>query len=69
METTNIKIAGMTCANCAAHVEKAITAVPGVKDVRVALNEDAVVKHEGVAEEQLLQAVQGAGDYRGEIIR
>jgi len=68
MNTTKIKIAGMTCANCATHVQNALKAVPGVIDVRVAFNEDAVVRHEAVPEEQMLQAVRAAGDYHGEIV-
>ena len=67
MNTTKIRIAGMTCANCASRVQKALEAIPGVVDVRVALDEGALVKHEGVPENQMLRAVRAAGDYRGEI--
>ena len=58
----------MTCPNCVTHVQKAIEAVPGVTDVRVALNEGATVEHEDVPEDRILRAIQSAGDYRGEII-
>ena len=68
MNTTTLRITGMTCANCATHVQKTLEAVPGVVDVRVALNEDATVQHEGVPEDQLLRAIQAAGDYRGEVV-
>lgn len=57
----------MTCANCASHIQKAIEAVPGVMDVRVALHEGATVEHEGVPEERILRAIQTAGNYHGEI--
>lgn len=67
MNTTRINISGMTCANCANHVQESLKAVPGVVDVRVALEEGATVQHEGVPEDHLLRAVQAAGDYQGEI--
>jgi copper chaperone CopZ len=68
MNTTTLRITGMTCTNCVTHVQKTLEAVPGVVDVRVALNEDATVQHEGVPEDQLLRAIQAAGDYRGEVV-
>ena len=36
METLRFSVSGMTCAACAAHVERALSAVPGVRRVRVA---------------------------------
>lgn len=30
-------VSGMTCASCSAHVEKAVAAVPGVREVSVNL--------------------------------
>jgi copper chaperone CopZ len=69
MKITRINIQGMTCANCATHVQKALEAVPGVKDVRVALREGATIEHEGATEDQLLRAVRAAGDYNGEVAR
>jgi len=36
-ETVSLAIGGMTCASCAAHVEKALSAVPGVLAARVNL--------------------------------
>ena len=67
MKTTKIQIEGMDCANCATHVQKALEAVPGVKDVSVAFDEGATVEHEGASDEQLLSAVRAAGDYEGTI--
>lgn len=67
MKTTKIKISGMRCANCATHVEKALEATPGVKNVNVTLDEGATVEHEGASNEQLLRAFRAAGDYTGEI--
>lgn len=69
MKITRIKIDGMTCANCATHVQKALEAIPTVKDVRVSLGDGATVQHETASDEQLLRAVRAAGDYAGEIIK
>lgn len=69
MRTTRIRIDGMTCANCATHVQKALEAVPTVNDVRVSLGEGATVEHENASDEQLLRAVRAAGDYKGEVIK
>ena len=35
--TLRLRVAGMSCASCVAHVEKAIAAVPGVVSVTVNL--------------------------------
>jgi copper chaperone CopZ len=67
MKTTKIKIDGMTCANCVAHVEKALEAVPAVTDASVSIGE-ANVTHDGATDEQLLRALRAAGDYRGNIL-
>jgi copper chaperone CopZ len=37
METTELKVDGMTCGSCVASVKKALARVPGVKDVQVDL--------------------------------
>jgi len=45
-EKLSLPIAGMTCASCVAHVEKALSAVPGVVGVTVNLaTEKAVVEY------------------------
>jgi copper chaperone CopZ len=67
MKTTTIRIEGMSCANCAVHVQKALEAVPQVTEVRVVLDEGATVNHEGADEEAMLRAVKAAGDYTGVI--
>ena len=59
-----LDVGGMTCAACAAHVEKALRAVPGVVSARVNLaTERAYVDgFEGaVGEAALAEAVRGAG--------
>jgi copper chaperone CopZ len=68
MKTTQIKINGMSCANCATHVQKALEAVPNVKDVEVTLDGGATVEHENASDEQMLRAIRAAGDYQGEIV-
>ena len=67
MKNTKIKISGMSCANCATHIQKALEAVPSVKDVTVTLEEGATVEHENASDEQMLRAVRAAGNYHGEI--
>lgn len=37
MESTELKVAGMTCASCVTSVTKALKRVPGVEDVQVDL--------------------------------
>lgn len=55
-------IEGMHCGNCAAAVEKALRALPGVSAVSVALAaKTAVVEAEGVADDALAQAVNDIG--------
>lgn len=66
--TTKLDIKGMTCANCATHIGKALEAVPQVTDVRVALGEGATVEHENADEKALLRAVRAAGDYEAKIV-
>lgn len=67
MKTTGIKIDGMTCMNCVTHVQKALEAVPTVKDAKVVVGE-ATVEHENASDEQLLRAIRSAGDYSGKIV-
>jgi copper chaperone CopZ len=68
MKTTRIKIEGMKCASCVAHVIKALRNLPGVRQVDVTLDQPAVVEHDHVDEMSLLRAISGAGTYRGEVV-
>jgi Cu+-exporting ATPase len=55
-------IEGMTCASCVARVEKAIKAVPGVRDASVNLaTEKAAVRGEGLDVAAIVAAVEQAG--------
>jgi copper chaperone CopZ len=67
MQTTKLKIEGMTCPKCAARVEKALTTVPGVQRATVSLAQGARVEHNGVAIDDLKQAVAKAGAYQAEV--
>jgi Cu+-exporting ATPase len=60
---TRLQITGMTCASCVAHVEKALSKVPGVHRATVNLaTETAVVNADAdVAPATLAAAVRGAG--------
>lgn len=62
MKTTTLKISGMSCGSCVAHVEKAFKAVPGVTSVTVDLNaKRATVQHNGVEDAVLIGAVTEEG--------
>ena len=59
---TELKINGMSCAACVAHVEKSLEAVSGVRRVEVELQPGrALVQHEGADVEELKRAVAAAG--------
>jgi len=63
-ERLELDVRGMTCESCALHVEKALGAVTGVKDVRVpgwkSARATAEVEPEGTADD-LAAAVRGSG--------
>ncbi len=57
-----ISIEGMSCGHCVARVEKALKGVKGVTGVEVSLaGKSANVTGEGVDDEALRAAVEGAG--------
>ncbi len=58
-----IPVRGMTCASCVAHVEKALSSVPGVQgaEVNLATERATVDLGEDVPEAVLAQAVRAAG--------
>jgi len=58
----DIDISGMTCASCVARVEKALKAVPGVRDASVNLaTERAAVQGDGLDLAAIVAAVEQAG--------
>ncbi|MDO8347742.1 MAG: heavy-metal-associated domain-containing protein [Rugosibacter sp.] len=64
METMTIKVGGMTCGGCVASVTRVLSALAGVKDVTVSLEQaQAVVVADAakVGREQLVQAIEDAG--------
>lgn len=62
METTKLKVTGMSCGGCAANVERALLKVPGIDSAKVALREgEAEVQHEGVDVETMTAALEKAG--------
>jgi Cu+-exporting ATPase len=67
--TLDLKVEGMTCASCAARVEKALRKVPGVVDASVNLaTETARVRAEGPVAEAAIAAVRKAG-YEASVAR
>jgi copper ion binding protein len=64
MTQTTLKIRGMTCNHCVMRVEKALKAVPGVRDARVDLQKaEAVVSYDETSPslEKMADAVKDAG--------
>jgi copper chaperone CopZ len=63
-QMVTLSIAGMTCANCVAHVERGLRSVPGVLTVSVDLAQGSAKVETlpgGVAMTDLKRAVEGAG--------
>jgi Cu+-exporting ATPase len=57
-----LAVRGMTCASCVGRVEKALRAVPGVREATVNLaSERATVRADGVSVAALVRAVEDAG--------
>ena len=63
-------VTGMSCAACAARVEKAVSAVPGVTSVSVSLLTNAMGVEGTAADGEIIRAVhQGRGKQAGRIRR
>lgn len=62
-QVQTVKVMGMSCDHCRAAVEKALSSLPGVKEVTVDLAAgEAKIRSEGAIDAQAIrQAVQGAG--------
>ena len=54
-------VTGMTCASCQAHVEKAVTGVPGVKNVSVSLLTNSMGVEGTASDAEIIKAVEDAG--------
>lgn len=59
MEKFNVT--GMSCASCQAHVEKAVSKVPGVKSVNVSLLTNSMAVEGTASDADIIQAVVNAG--------
>jgi len=59
--TTSLSISGMSCNHCAASVEKALHAVPGVETVMVTLEQGIAVITGSMDKDSLIAAVNDAG--------
>ena len=65
---TKLKIEGMTCQMCVAHVTDALQNTPGVEKAEVSLeNKSALVQGDSFDSNQLIKAVR-AEDYDAQII-
>lgn len=54
-------VTGMTCASCQAHVEKAVSKVPGVKSVSVSLLTNSMAVDGTAGASEIIKAVEDAG--------
>lgn len=64
MKLAIMKLDGMTCPSCMQKIEHAVTAVPGVQDVKVLFNAAKLKAHFNDAEtsaDQLVDTVQALG--------
>lgn len=68
METTDLRLHGMTCASCASRVEKGLNKLEGVTArVNLAL-ESARVEHDGsISDDDLVKAVESVG-YKAQVV-
>ena len=60
-EKCQYMVSGMTCAACQAHVEKAVSKVPGVKQVTVSLLTNSMSVEGDVPAKDVVSAVEKAG--------
>jgi Cu2+-exporting ATPase len=60
-EKCQYMVSGMTCAACQAHVEKAVSKVPGVKQVTVSLLTNSMTVEGDVSAKDVVSAVEKAG--------
>ena len=60
---TKIKVDGMSCNHCVAHVTKALEGLPGVKDVKVSLEagDASFEKPDAVSMDEVKKAVEEEG--------
>jgi len=67
MSNTTIKISGMSCEHCVMRVTKALSSLPGVKEVKVDLQSGTATfdKPEKVTLEEVARGIEEAG-YRVE---
>ena len=66
--TTTLKVSGLTCGHCVAHVTEELEALKGVKDVSVVVNKGGqsvvtVVSDVVLDDAALAVAIDVAGDY------
>ena len=66
--TTTLKVSGLTCGHCVAHVTEELEALKGVKDVSVVLEKGGqsvvtVVSDVVLDDAALAEAIDEAGDY------
>lgn len=66
--TTTLRLSGLTCGHCVAHVTEELEALEGVKNVSVILNKGGqsvatVVSDVLLDDAQLREAIDEAGDY------
>jgi copper chaperone CopZ len=58
---TNVRIVGMSCDHCVAAVRRALLAVPGVRDARVAIGSAVIVSDAPLSRDALDRAITDEG--------
>jgi hypothetical protein len=65
---TEIEIEGVSSIKGAAQISRALASLPSVRVVRVS-DKVAIVEHEGINDQQLINAIRIAGNYQGQILK
>lgn len=61
MMKKKIKLEGMSCSHCVAHVEEALGALENTTDIQVELGTQSVFLETGATDELIRQAIDDAG--------
>lgn len=59
--TQTLRVIGMTCGHCARTIERAVTELPNVQNVRVDLSEEALFYSGDAPRSDIVAAVRDAG--------
>jgi copper chaperone len=65
MNTATFTVTGMTCGHCVMHVKEEVSAIPGVTEVAVTLDNGRleITSESPIDFDRIVEAVAEAGDY------